>query len=35
MKKYIYITIVAVAVVALAVGGWIVRPSTIRRPRYA
>lgn len=35
MKKYAYITIVALALLTLAVGGWIAKPSTILRPRHA
>jgi hypothetical protein len=35
MKKYGYLTVIAFAVLALAVGGWIARPSTILRPRHA
>jgi hypothetical protein len=35
MRRYVYITIVALALLALAVGGWIAKPSTILRPRHA
>jgi hypothetical protein len=35
MRRYAYITIVALALLALAVGGWIAKPSTILRPRHA
>lgn len=34
MKRYAYIVTFAAAVLVLAVGGWIVKPSTIFRPRY-
>jgi hypothetical protein len=35
MKRYGYITVIALAVLALAIGGWIARPTTILRPRHA
>jgi hypothetical protein len=35
MKKYAYITIVALTLLTLAIGGWIAKPSTILRPRQA
>ena len=34
-KKIAYITIIATALLVLAVGGWIVRPFPRLRPRYA
>jgi hypothetical protein len=34
-KKIAYITINATAMLVLAVGGWIVKPVTRLRPRYA
>ena len=35
LKKTAYITIIATALLVLAVGGWIVKPVTHLRPRYA
>jgi hypothetical protein len=35
MRRYAYITVIALAVLTLAVGGWIAKPSTILRPRHA
>ena len=35
MKRYAYFTVFALALLALAVGGWIAKPSTILRPRHA
>ena len=34
LKKITYITIIASAVLVLAVGGWIVKPVMRLRPRY-
>jgi hypothetical protein len=34
VKTYLYIAAFAAAVLVLAIGGWITRPSTIFRPRY-
>jgi hypothetical protein len=35
MKRIAYITIIATAVLVLAVGGWIVKPVARLRPRFA
>ena len=34
-KALLYVTILAVAVLMLAIGGWIARPFTYLRPRFA
>jgi hypothetical protein len=34
-KTLAYVGIVAFAVLLLAIGGWIARPFTLLRPRYA